>query len=463
MSNYVIGIYDDRNTLHNQSLGNKYKELTEFFIRHMKTSTNNFIVEKSINDVLNKALEKNIADYCVVMAIGHFINSPNFFRYIEAWIEKTDFFITGHIIDKESNNSQENSDGHYWGLHKQCMVINLRYYEEFGKPNWGDKFVSEERIKVAKAKRSKKDIHDDYTPVFLEPTKETQVCTPHVDGWNFINVSLQKGLKVYNFHPKIRNTKRYSYPNKDVNELRKQLNWINNILTGAPNCVFFWNTEIYKDILSYCTENKNKQPVKKFYSVAAAFKPNFLLEKIGFTEDTEITYFDYSKQALAFKKYLIENWDGTNYSKFLRAAKQKYSINETFGSSTEGKEYEELWEREIKNWETEKSLYNHWQKYRKLKHNYIHCDVLIDPEKLIDTIDNTDNSYIWWSNAFHTVTAHYTMTLADLTNHYNNNWVHKLEEKNKDLVVFGADILNNKLQGVKVGESLYKENIDESL
>ena len=110
MSNYIIGIYDDRNTLYNQSLGNRYKELTEFFIRHMKTSTNNFIVEKSINDVLNKALEKNIEDYCVVMAIGHFINSPNFFRYIETWIEKTNFFITGHIIDKESNNSQENSD-----------------------------------------------------------------------------------------------------------------------------------------------------------------------------------------------------------------------------------------------------------------------------------------------------------------------------------------------------------------
>ena len=33
---YVVGIYDDRDSIKNKNLGDKYKELTEFFIRHME-------------------------------------------------------------------------------------------------------------------------------------------------------------------------------------------------------------------------------------------------------------------------------------------------------------------------------------------------------------------------------------------------------------------------------------------
>lgn len=453
MSNYIVGIYDDRSLIKNQELATRYKELTEFFIRHMRSkgedTERKYIVDKNINGVLNKALELGY-DFCIVMAVGNFINSPNFFRYIESWIEKTDFFITGHIIDKESNNSQNNSDGHYWGLHKQCLVVNLKYYKEFGCPNWGDSFADEEIIEVAKANRAKTDIHDDYTPIFLEPTNETQVCTPYVDGWNFINISLKQGLKVYNFHPKIRMTKRYAYPNKSVEVLREQLNWINNILTGATECVFFWNTE------SYVTVNKLKLPnINKLYSVAAGFKPNFILECSNFTENTEVVYFDYSKQALAFKKLMLEQWDGYDYPNFLYKVKSKYHINETFGASTEGKSYQDLWGLELQNWKN-KDLRSHWVKYKKLKHTFIHCDILQNPEKVIKHITNDNNSVIWWSNAFHTVTAHYTKSLEELTNHYVKNWLEPIHDKNPSLIVLGNDYLNKQLEGISIKEELNK-------
>ena len=455
MEKYVIGIYDDREFINNKDLANRYKELTEFFVRHIKASNSNYISGKSINEVLNKALEKNV-DYCIIMSVGHFINSPKFFDYIDSWINKVDFFVTGHIVDKNSNNSQNNSDGHYWGLHKQCMIVNLKYYEEFGKPNWGDKFVSEDKIELIKAKRSNNDIHDDYTPLFLEPTKETQICTPYVDGWNFINKSLENGLTVFNFHPKIRVTKGYSYPGKNVEALKTQLNWINNIITGAPNCVFLWNTEPYVDIIK--ASNQGIPKIKKLYAVAAAFKPNFMLHKFGFYEDTEITYYDYSKQSLAIKKILLEEWDGRDYPKFLKKIKQKYSINETHGHSTEGKSYDELWKRELLAWGNEEILYEHWKRYKKLKHKFIHCDLLDNPEKIINTIDKTEGSYIWWSNAFHTVTAHYTRSLEDLKNHYNNNWVKELENKNSNLICFGTDIINNKLRNVNISSCYYEGN-----
>lgn len=452
MGKYIVGIYDDRDTIHNKELANRYKELTEFFVRHIKVTSNDYIVGKTINDVLNKALEKDV-DYCIVMSIGHFISSPNFFTYINSWIDKIDFFVTGHIIDKESNNSQNDSDGHYWGLHKQCMIVNLRYYEEFGKPDWGDRFKSEDKIELIRAKRSKTDIHDDYTPIFLEPTKDTQVCTPYVDGWNFINKSLENDLIVYNFHPKIRDTKKYTYPSKHIEVLKEQLGWISKILTGAPDCVFLWNTEPYLDILK--TEGT---PIKKLYSVAAGFKPNFMLYKYGFYDDTEIVYFDYSKQALAFKKFLLKEWDGKDYPKFLYKAKKEYNINETFGASTEGKTYEELWKKEVLSWGSEENLYLHWQKYRKLKHTFIHCDILETPEKIINQITDGENSYIWWSNAFHTVAAHYTKTIDTLKDHYNNKWVKELENKNSNLRCFGTDIINTKLRNLKITDCYFEGN-----
>ena len=155
------------------------------------------------------------------------------------------------------------------------MLVNLDYYKKFDKPVLE---ISRQLKKnmVVKAERHSKDIHDDYTPLSLRPTEELTVCTPLVDGWNFINVSLENDLTVYNFHPKIRESKQYIYPSQSAEELATQLNWIQNIVEYAPTCVFLWNTENYLD-LKYVKLN---EPIKKLYSVAASFKPNMILHHL---------------------------------------------------------------------------------------------------------------------------------------------------------------------------------------
>jgi superfamily I DNA/RNA helicase len=182
------------------------------------------------------------------------------------------------------------------------------------------------------------------------------------------------------------------------------------------------------------------------------------LNKFDFYDDTEIIYYDYSKQALAFKSLLLEKWDGRNYPEFLKNIKKQYSINETFGGRTENREHSDLWREELEEWGGEEVLYNHWQRYKKLKHTFIHCDILVNPEKLINKVDNTEDSYIWWSNAFHTVTAHYTRNLEDLKDHYNNNWIKALSEKNSNLICYGTDILHNKLKNKNINECYFEGN-----
>ena len=439
--NYVVGIYDDRDFSKHLTFDEKRKEITEFFTRFKYFGP--IIVGTSVNDVLDKASEHEV-DFCIVQSVGHIIMEATFFSLIEKWIDKQNFFVTGHIMDKNTKNKNNPSGKEgYYGLHKQCMLVNLDYYKKFDKPVFGDKNSTE--TFVVKAKRHVKDIHDDYTPLSLAPTEELTICTPLVDGWNFISTSLANDLTVYNFHPKIRDSKQYIYPSTSAEELSKQLNWIQNIVDYAPQCVFLWNTENYKD-LKYVSLNK---PVNKLYSVAASFKPNMILNHFGFHENTEVVFYDYSKPSLAFKKLLVTQWDGEDYPAFITWALSKYSFSETGGTETEIYTRDELWKREIEWWGTEKAIKDHWDRYKKLKHSYIHVDICEAPEKLTNKITNEENSVIWWSNAFHTVNAQYVRGLQGVTDCYNT-WISQINTKNSDIWILGKDYLDRPIEGSQI-------------
>jgi len=447
---YVLGIYDDRTTIPNLDLAQKSKELTEFFSRFKYFGP--MVRGTSVNQVLDKACEIEGAEYCIVQCVGHLIKTSEFFKFIEKWIEIKDFFVTGHIMDSHTDNSQSRGGNKYYGLHKQCILVNLNYYKKFDKPVFGDKQLEPSET-LAAARRHAKNIHDDYTPLALMPTEDTCICTPYVDGWNFVNKSLENGLTVYNFHPKIRGAKQYLYPAKGVQVLQNQLAWINNIVSFAKDCVFIWNTENYID-LKYLKFPKDRK-IKKLYCVAAAFKPNMILHKFGFDEDTEVVYFDYSKQALAFKKLLVTQWNGVDYPTFVNDAIKKHGINVTGGNETQFLSDSELWTRELKWWKESDNLQNHWNRYRKLKHTYVHMDLCENPEELYPHITDEEDSVIWWSNAFHTVNAHYVRGLQGVTKCYND-WLSNLEKRNKNLYLLGKDYLDRPVEG-----GTLKEYLDE--
>ena len=442
---YIVGLLDDSSVIPNATAAQKAKELTEFFTRFKYFGK--IIHGTSVNEILDKALNEN-KKYCIIQCIGHLIKEAHFFTLLENWMESHNFFITGHIMDKENPNSAHPAGDGYYGLHKQCLLVNLNYYKKFDKPIFGNKRNSE-TVNLVKAIRSIHDIHDDYTPLSLKPSEETLVCTPLVDGWNFINKSLENGLTVYNFHPKIREQKQYVYPNKSAAELNRQLSWINNIISYAPTCVFLWNTEGYKD-LKYV---QLVDPIDHLYSVAAAFKPNFILNRFGFKETTKITYFDYSKPALAYKRMLLEYWDGDDYPKFIDWARKKFTINETAATATENETMQDLWLREIEEWGSEKLIKNHWEFYKTLEHNYIYCDVCVNPKKFTNKVKNKGTQIIWWSNAFHTVNAHYLRGLQGVKKCYTE-WISQLYDKNQNLYIMGKDYLNRPIEGRTLKEYL---------
>jgi hypothetical protein len=331
------------------------------------------------------------------------------------------------------------------------MLVNLNYYKKFDKPVYGEKSTKEES--VVKAERHVKDIHHDYTPLSLKPTEELTICTPLVDGWNFINTSLANDLTVYNFHPKIREYKEFIYPQTSAADLETQLSWITNIVDYAQKCVFFWNTENYKDLKNVNIE----KPVEKLYAVAASFKPNMILNQYGFTDNCEVVYYDYSKPSLAFKKLLLKEWDGEDYPKFLDYAQKKYRIDETMGIETQSFSRKNLWEREVALWGSEQAIKEHWDRYKTLKHSYVYMDVCTNPEKVTSLVTPNENSVIWWSNAFHTVGAQYLRGLSGVKTCYET-WLTHLDKQNPDIWILGKDYLDRPVEGDRLKDYLSAYN-----
>ena len=182
-----------------------------------------------------------------------------------------------------------------------------------------------------------------------------------------------------------------------------------------------------------------------------------ILHKFGFYDDTEIVFYDYSKQALAFKKLLLTEWDGEDYPRFLNYAVSKYQINETGGNETQTLSRQELWDREIEWWGSEKVIKKHWDKYKLLKHSYVHCDICEEPKKVTSKITDDNNSVIWWSNAFHTINAQYLRGLSGVKECYET-WCNQINEKNANIWILGKDYLDKPVEGKNIKDYLCAYN-----
>lgn len=432
---FIVATLDDSDSINDKQKASQYKDLTEFFIRYRYSDT--ILQGTTIDDILEQASFYN-KKYCLIQSIGHFIQEPEFYDLLTHWVKSTNFFVTGHIIDRDTNNSINPKGGEYYGFHKQCLLVNLEYYKKFNKPLFGENKNQIE--KVTRCERHTKDIHDDYTPILLNPTDGKMFRRPTLPGWNFINISLANDLPVYNFHNKLRFCKQYIYPSKKSGNLE----WFDKVVDKATKSVFVWNTETYDDIVPI-----KKQKIDKFYFVASSFKPNFILDTLGFSDTTEVIYYDYCFDSLYFKNLLLKNWDGEDYIGFLRWAKQNYN----FRFQNEHKNHDDLWKKEVAWWGSEKKIKDHWLEYKKLKHDYVHVDICNDPSKVTNKISAV-NSFIWWSNVFYTVNAHYTKGLQGVKTCYTK-WLFELYKQNPHIMIAGKDYLNNNISG-----NILKEYID---
>lgn len=219
---------------------------------------------KQVAKLYNKAV--------VISAGTEFINGSSFFDNLP-----DDFFILGHILDM--------GDG-YYGLHYQCYVINLDLYTNLECPPIGDTEMLSSHIQTVPL-RSKENIHDDYTPLWIKNGNSQNLYKNKFHGWRIIQAGLEANLEICAFDTTLRDSKHYLYRDVDTSDwIYKRYNY----------CLSTHVFETSTGNISFPRPYNCK--ISHLIHPAAGM---LWLEKLkinGYTKDTKVTFFDYNENAL---------------------------------------------------------------------------------------------------------------------------------------------------------------------
>jgi hypothetical protein len=228
------------------------------------------------------------------------------------------------------------------------------------------------------------------------------------------------------------------------------LGFLDDMSEKAGRGVFVLNYESYDDIAE--PPPGFTPPVSTLYSVAAGLKPNRILATHGVDADSRVVFFDYSRQALDFRRRLDSEWDGSDYPRFLRALFEQQKGAHYYlwpGASPDNMDWHELerlWTAELARWGGAEQFESHWQRFRALRHDYLLCSIL-EPDALLARIENQPGSVIWWSNAFCTIFSATHYSLAEKRRIYED-WITRLANRAPDIFLYGSDHSNSSVNAI---------------
>jgi len=276
------------------------KNLSDFVLSKIIGSGFNVIQGIDENELLKEAAK----DYthAVVLSTGtEFINGDEFFHEVEKLVYSfnKDFFLMGHIPDRD--------DG-YYELHDQCYIINLNKYTELDSPKVGEFAYYASHFQMEPL-RSKDNIHDDYTPVWIKPGHMLKEYKHKWHGWNIISVALASGESVEVFPEAFRNNKVYYYPNYEPAFIPKS-SYLYGKYSVASQALFYpYNTEEFVAV-------DFKGPVRQLVIQASGLQWYEYLLYYGYDEHTVVKFVDFNLFALECIQHIIKTWPGdTDYIK----------------------------------------------------------------------------------------------------------------------------------------------------
>ncbi|HKJ16033.1 MAG TPA: hypothetical protein VJ984_01625 [Xanthomonadales bacterium] len=232
---------------------------------------------------------------------------------------------------------------------------------------------------------------------------------------------------------------------------------LDTLTARLRKAVFVWNIESYEDIESPAPGFT--APLTSLYTVAAGFKPNRILETHGFHRKTRMVIFDYSLKGLEHRRLMHQEWNGEDYPRFLRqrfgnADRDDIHYLLWHGATPENPDWslmEKRWQQELDAWGGESAFTDHWQRFRELDIEYVHCDLLQAPEKILECVKHEPGSLIWWSNAFLTLDSIRRYTTSQRKVIYRN-WIESLAQKAPLLHLYGSDCNNLSVNGFTAQE-----------
>ena len=397
----------------------------------------------SIDTLLNQAYDLGY-NYIYVMSIGYITSDHSLLYEIHDFAERNQFWLLAHLLEDKNydKNAWFKNQGAWFQIHPQSFYLNLDVWAQIGKPKFGNNEHVKDLV-LPDYNRSKENIHDDYTPLWLKPAGDRpenvlsngQTYTgPVKQGWNLIATLLANNVAIGNFPESIRRKKSYLYPEIDDDRFQRILAGETGLaveptgptyaqhqylketdLSRVPNAVFVFNND------SMSLERISFYPTMKLntlYAVAAGFKPFQLLTQVDSTA-SRVVYIDYSQQALDFRKWLVENWNGEDYIKAIADYNQLVPEFDPIWVPGRKHEFPDRWSENIQLFGGKQQWLKFWNRYRLLEHAYLKINLLSDYESLLcDMQSHQGNNMIWISNSFYTPATVRNFPPGELKTHW---------------------------------------------
>ncbi len=253
------------------------KNISDYTISNVVSKGYDLLQGLDEDTLLNHAADQNY-EYAVVYSTGtEFINGNAFFDEIES-LSKKDFFVAGHILDR---------DDAFYELHHQCYVVNLTIYKKLKSPIIGKQELGIKHTQIVQW-RSAENIHDDYTPVWISGGDDSRIYNHKCHGWNILKTAFDVDETVLVFDDNIRKNKKHYYPENQVEFLNH-----NSTIVAKYN---FCSTQFIH------TDSTEDIPVKGRKLTQILIPASGENYQSLITDDAEIIFYDYNPMALDYWK-----------------------------------------------------------------------------------------------------------------------------------------------------------------
>ena len=394
--------------------------------------TGRIIEDSSVDAILDRATHSG-HKYCLILTHGTIVSHAwelGLVKTIEAWASEHAFLAAG-----ETKRAGRFVLGNLPG----GLLVDLARYRELSKPKFGEAGKSLVKASLA-AGIAVERLPEAISATFLNIAPENSQQAESLQG--VLNAAIA--------------TKELDPRALGAGQL-KFLTGVQRQVQNSRRGIFVWNFESYDEVNRPPADFG--APVSTIYSVAAGLKTSWILQTHGFDEKTRVVYFDYSQQALDFKRLLHDEWNGEDYPEFLRYLFTKLKPGEVFyqlwgGFSPQDMAWDtvrDAWTREIARWGGESVIKEHWRRARQLRVDYVLCNILEDQGPLLREMDNRPNSVIWWSNVFFTFYSNWFHSIDQQRAIYER-FIRDLNERSPNTLVYGNDYNNIAVNAIRAAE-----------
>lgn len=312
----------------------------------------------------------------------------------------SEWLVAGHLIDRLVSAESPT-------FHKQCIVLNAKKYQELNFP-----MLEYNLPGFPKYIASEENIHDDYTPMYLEPIGDDW---PNLDftGDSFdalIPISLMNNLYVHNLPYSVRNEKYCMYPEDDIEETKEWFldpEW--NKRTDIDTFEYpydnvhedkreLYGFKVMDSQVIYITNTETVPMEDKLDANIIAVPCSGLsqFKHMANAIDTleRVVWFDFSPYAIKWISEVLDKWDGRNFTKFWYDNKhllKEWGFFDIDVAIFEEDSVEEFYE----SFGGEDEWVKIWERIKKVEHKVIQLDVVKEYEKLINKIDSSSDKTVF--------------------------------------------------------------------